>query len=290
MSSERTLTWTLLLSKWTEFARAAVALPAGGDGARWKASVPAVIGLQALTHALGELDMVCAGSGGAGGAGGADDYEVGQDRAEVMIRQYTRDLHEIWKGEAMPGGMAELVSDARLALSATREAGLELVSPLPRMVAPAPSGARAGARGSAIAEGFDGEVWILKPGTVVFAGVVAAFVKTRTGRPAGAGVVRAVASALGLSRDGQAWPASRRVPGMRQVYRQFEDGQPARDVIVPMRDELPAGFPMLVEWVSKGRVAAEFPQAEVLAWTQSQERTLAGRTLPTIEPQAPLEP
>jgi hypothetical protein len=285
MSSERPLTWTLLLAKWTEFARAAVALPAGDQGARWKASVPAVIGLQAVAHALGELDMVCAGGQGADRPSAADDYEVGQDRAEVMIRQYVRELHEIWKGEAMPAGMAELVSDARRALEATREAGVELVSPLPRMIAPVPTGSR----GATLAEGFDGEVWILKPGTVVFAGAVAAFVKTRTGRPPLAEVVRAVEAALGLKGLGGGW-VRRRVPGMRQVYRQFEDGQAARDVIVAMRDELPAGFPMLVEWVSRGAIAAEFGAAEVRAWLESQERMLGGRTLPTIEPQGPLEP
>src|SRR5262245_40321112 len=49
------LTWPALLGHWTAFAQNSLALPKTADGDRWRAAVPAIIGLQALTHALGDL-------------------------------------------------------------------------------------------------------------------------------------------------------------------------------------------------------------------------------------------
>src|SRR5262245_33826970 len=102
MSGEtRVLTWAALLAKWTEFAKAAVALPREGDGGRLRRAVPALIGLQAVTQALGELNRL-------------PKYEraVGLDRATILINRYTGELTSIWQGQE-PAEVAELASDAR---------------------------------------------------------------------------------------------------------------------------------------------------------------------------------
>ena len=48
--SERAMTWAALLGKWTEFAQSALALPDDDEGGRLREAVPAIIGLQAVTH------------------------------------------------------------------------------------------------------------------------------------------------------------------------------------------------------------------------------------------------
>ncbi|HRP64065.1 MAG TPA: hypothetical protein PK400_12270, partial [Phycisphaerales bacterium] len=49
------LTWTGLLSQWVRFAQSAPALPKNAEGERWRAAVPSVIALQAVTFALNDL-------------------------------------------------------------------------------------------------------------------------------------------------------------------------------------------------------------------------------------------
>src|SRR5258705_12300610 len=105
MSGEtRVLTWAALLAKWTEFAKSAVALPAEGEGGRLRRAVPAVIGLQAVTHALAELSLLPEG-----------ERAVGLDKASVLIARYSDDLSMIWDGR-VPGEVGELALDAEQAL------------------------------------------------------------------------------------------------------------------------------------------------------------------------------
>ena len=84
------MTWAALLAKWTEFARAAVALPDTAEGSRWKGAVPGIIALQALTHALAEAGELP-----------PDEWSVACDRAGVIIRQHASELHALWRGEPL---------------------------------------------------------------------------------------------------------------------------------------------------------------------------------------------
>lgn len=110
MDTQDTLTWSALLARWTDFARAAVALPDTGEPGRWKRAVPDVIALQAVYHALGETGSLPAG-----------ERALGLDRAEVLIKKHAARLGELWVGAPMPGLLAELVADARAALKQARD-------------------------------------------------------------------------------------------------------------------------------------------------------------------------
>jgi hypothetical protein len=101
---ERVLTWAALLSKWMDFARASVALPREGEGGKLRQAVPALIGLQAVTQALAELDRLAHG-----------ERALGLDRAAVLIGRYENELTSIW-GDEIPPDVRELSSDARQAL------------------------------------------------------------------------------------------------------------------------------------------------------------------------------
>lgn len=91
--ASRVLTWAALLGKWTELARASVAFPKTSEGAKWRKSVPDLIGLQAITHALGELDLLR-----------AEERGLALDRAAVGIETHAANLAGLFAGE---GGKAE---------------------------------------------------------------------------------------------------------------------------------------------------------------------------------------
>jgi hypothetical protein len=106
--SQRIVTWSALLAKWTEFARAAVALPHQGESGMLKQSVPALIGLQAVTQALAELDRLA-----------RSERDLGLDRAAVLIKRYDAELSSVWAGH-VPADVHELVEDARQSLEAAQ--------------------------------------------------------------------------------------------------------------------------------------------------------------------------
>jgi DNA-binding transcriptional LysR family regulator len=103
------LTWATLLARWTDFARSAVALPREGEGGRLRQAVPSLIGLQAVTHALAELDRLP-----------ELERSVGLDRAEVLIGRYDAAIGAIWAGEPRPDNVSEFVTDANAALEGAK--------------------------------------------------------------------------------------------------------------------------------------------------------------------------
>lgn len=94
------LTWAVLLGRWIEFAQAAVALPNDDAGQRWRASVPDLIGLQAVWFALQHLDEL-----------DRPQQAVGLDRAAVLIEQHRANLEQRF-GADLPPAVAELLQDA----------------------------------------------------------------------------------------------------------------------------------------------------------------------------------
>jgi hypothetical protein len=99
------LTWTGLLAQWVRFAQASLALPAEGDGARWRASVPAIINLQAVTFALADLDRLP-----------AHEHALALDKAEMLINSSVAELDGIWTGGITSPLLIEICDDAKAAL------------------------------------------------------------------------------------------------------------------------------------------------------------------------------
>lgn len=95
------LTWAVLLGRWVEFARAAVALPTQGRGGRLRDSVPDLIALQAVWFALHHLSELSHA-----------ERSLGLDRARVLIDRHADALARRWDGN-LPASIAELLADAR---------------------------------------------------------------------------------------------------------------------------------------------------------------------------------
>jgi len=238
------LTWTVLLGRWVEFAKASVALPADDEGARWRGSVAAVINLQAVTFALGDLGRL-----------GSEERALGRDKAEVLIRENAGVLEGVWRGEVMPGSLMELCGDAREALEMSAYAGVvELVweGPGP-MVMPRIEAGKAW-----------GTLAVMQPGTIVMPGEPVAWWVDRDGtvlEGALAGCVK----------------HEPRVP--RQVYRQIdENGRITGDMIAALNAEPPAGMPLLVPLFERGRPVGHFT-LEAERWEAQQRAAMEGEMI-----------
>lgn len=104
------LTWVVLLGRWVEFARSALALPQDGDGQAMRESVPDIIALQAVWFALQHIDEL-----------DADERALGIARADVLIERHTRAVTARWYGRPMPVELRSLINDAREALAKLRQ-------------------------------------------------------------------------------------------------------------------------------------------------------------------------
>lgn len=101
----RKLTWAALLGRWVEFARSAVALPDDAPGRAVRAAVPDIIGLQAVTMALGEAELL-----------EPDERALGLDRARVLIERHTRNIRTQFADQDVPAMLTELIDDAEQAV------------------------------------------------------------------------------------------------------------------------------------------------------------------------------
>lgn len=95
------LTWAVLLGKWVDFARSAVALPNDEQGKRLRASVPDLIMLQAVWFALQHMDELT-----------PDEVSLGLDRAAVLIEQHTTQLRDRWQPQPLPDRIEQLIDEA----------------------------------------------------------------------------------------------------------------------------------------------------------------------------------
>jgi len=96
------LTWAVLLAKWTEFARASVALPEAGEAGRVRRSVTDIIALQAVWFALRQLDEL-----------DRAERSLGLDRAGVLIDRHTSAIAGRFAGQPMPAELQDLIDDVR---------------------------------------------------------------------------------------------------------------------------------------------------------------------------------
>ncbi len=252
------LTWPALLARWTAFAQSSVALPKNAAGDRWRMAVPAIINLQAVTFALGEIDQLTR----------EGERAVALDKSEIIIRSATGQLHALWRGEPLPNELVALMHDAGVAMEVARGdfAGLEATG----TTAPAvPGGAMSGAEGiewrvteerlivnhpgdlvARLQElQFEGDLWVPTPGVPMFRGAPAAFAREAGGGRPDEHVLRAVKEFLvDVSRPEP-------VASFRQVYRQFDfaAGRAVRDLVAPVGPSIPAGQALLVPAIRGGR-------------------------------------
>ncbi len=233
--SERAMTWAALLGKWTEFAQSALALPKDDEGGRLREAVPAIIGLQAVTHALAELDDL-----------DPDERALGLDRADMLIRQHAGEVNRIWKGHEIPEALREMVDDARLAHRIQTESGWEWVVAGETLLTPHP----AQVVEVLLSAGFEGDLFLPTPGVPIFEGAPAAFVRgVQDSDELFELIEAAVGDFLGEAEGPEPMPIA------RQVYRQFDfsRGGPVRDVVRPMDAELTPGQPLLVPVILAGQ-------------------------------------
>ncbi len=236
MDDPRLLTWAALLGKWTEFAQAALALPKEGEAGLLRAGVPDIIGLQAITHALGELDTLTT----------PGERALALDRAAVGIRAHESSLRSTWAGRALHPELRALIDDAFRALRAAREGGLEWRVAAPAMIAAHP----AELLEALAAAGFSGDLFVPAPGVVLFQHCPAVFARGPHGQPAPPGARTAIETFYTDLGD----PEFR--PVMRQAYRQFDfaKGRPVRDLVVDSNDAPPGGQPLLVAAMAAGKI------------------------------------
>jgi len=228
------LTWAALLAHWTDFARSAVALPTGGEGGRWRRAVAPVIALQAVTHALGEIDQL-----------DDDERAVGLDKGELLIDEHAGELERIWADAELPELVAELIDDAREALVAAIGGGVEW-----RVETESAAFGHPGELVAALLTlGFDGDLYLPSPGVPLFATSVAAYIAGPDGAEP---PMEAVALVADFLADAVSEPQVATAP--RQVYRQFDFGAggPVRDLVVPLAGDPPPGQPLLVPAILAG--------------------------------------
>ncbi len=107
------LTWASLLARWMEFARSSAALPRTVEGDRWRRSVAPIIELQAVTHALAELERIT-----------DSEAALGIARSDVIIDRAEESLLRTWGvtiAADLHPELVGLIGDARLALDAARK-------------------------------------------------------------------------------------------------------------------------------------------------------------------------
>lgn len=231
----------MLLARWTEFARSAVALPKDGAGGRWRESVPAIIGLQAITLALRDLDERELD----------EDRSLAIDTASVGVDRHAEALAGIWADTPWPDELHELLEDARRALVDAEASGLEWCVDGERASLEHP----AELTGFLEEAGFEGDLYLAAPGQVLSRSCPCAFLHEPGGGVPDEPVIEAVAAFLaanGVGSDGV-----RRGPP-RQAYRQFDfaRGGPVRDLVAWMGGDPRAGQPLLVPVVLGGQVQA----------------------------------
>ena len=226
--SPRLLDWSVMLAKWTEYAQAAAALPAGAEGPRWRHCVSPIITMQALIAALGEMDELPRAH-----------RSVLVDAAAALLHIQLEVIHEAWSGELIPDSIGELIHESQQAVADAQRLGTEWRVIDERIEAP---NLRPIAE-MMIEAGFRGDLFAARPGAALFRGAPLAFF-----RP-------------GLNSNLPEGCESADVIGPRQCYRQIDDvtGAPVRDLVTGPDDPLQPGQPLLTPLITNGVLAPDTP-------------------------------
>ncbi len=247
-SPSQDLSWPLLLAKWTEYAKAAVALPTTDEGNRDRDSVPAVIALQAICFALSEIHRLP-----------TDERLLGIERAEYIVRERSVELDRLWRGYPMPDAMLDLLTDARHAVQHASTLGTEY-----RAAANSTSPDLAALRtlqttlNAASTDAHPLTAYALHPGTRVNAGTPVLFVNPDC---------PIALTPAALSPD---CPLTEpRTTAPMQVYRNAE-GEVTTDLAAPMNTTMPPGRPLLIPLLIDGETRPLPSEAEIARWVEVQ--------------------
>jgi hypothetical protein len=225
--------WMVLLAQATQLAAAAQAWPDGAEGDRLRESVPDLVQLQAVRIAMEQLDRIP-----------ADRRAYARDHAEWLVRRASERLGERWRGEPMPEPMLEAMTAARGSIARSLYAGLRCLrwpGPGPLLVP----------RWLGELDGMVGTLAVMEPGTIALEGEVVAW---------------------WTEHPPLQCPGCREepLPEPVQVYRRFDASGRYRDsATVPLRDELPAGMPMLLPLCVAGQRVGSL-QRDPVAWLAMQ--------------------
>jgi hypothetical protein len=233
-----TLTWSALLARWTEFAASAVALPDSGEPGRWKRAVPQIVTLQAVVHALDELDEL-----------EPEEIPVALDRAALAVREAVRTVQDIWDGDALPPEAQDLCDESEAAIILAESIGLAWTVAGVSMECAHPASLSAAIEAIGIAD----TVLVPTPGVPLFRSSVAAHFRPAVWDP---DRIAEVAELIETSLDADGDAAFAGFIPQMQVYRQFDfaRGGPVRDLVVPTALGVAAGQPLLIPAVSGGRI------------------------------------
>jgi hypothetical protein len=94
------LTWAVLLARWTDFARSAVALPENGELGLVRQSVTDIITLQAVWFTLRQMDEL-----------DPAEQALGIDRAGVLIARHSNAIRARFHHYSMPEDLQSLLND-----------------------------------------------------------------------------------------------------------------------------------------------------------------------------------
>ena len=94
------LTWAVLLARWTDFARSAVALPEAGEPGLVRQSVTDIITLQAVWFSLGQMDELSEA-----------ERALGLDRAGVLIQRHRDAIQARFGEQPLPEDLQSLLDD-----------------------------------------------------------------------------------------------------------------------------------------------------------------------------------
>lgn len=241
------LTWSVLLSKWTAFAQSALSLPDTEEGERWKRSVTPMIGLQALTYALGDSASLS-----------TNERLFGIDRAGVSIRRHAKELDEIWRGEPMPDELIELLDDAGRALAAAAHIAFHWRAASDGFVMPSIDALV----DELLEAGYEGELFACAPGTIL-----------------GEGEPAMVSRPFEIEVDLPGCASDTSATAQQQIYRSIDEGtKTVRDTIVPFHAQMPAGRPLLDHVIASGDRMRELSETvDVERWIEQQARVFEGR-------------
>lgn len=250
-------TWTSLLAQALHLAQASAAFAKTADGDRFRAAVPAIISLQAITLALQGIDKLDHAERG-----------LGIDRARLLLAKHAAELHTLWRGEQFPATITELMADAHAAIATAAGRGvLLIVTGQSSCLVQSLLLAQPARVGQIMLDfGFAGTLWLAGPGVAIGPDSPIAFVRGPRGGAPETAVLDKLADSIaieaGFTQSFTVKPGLQRllVPRAVQVYRTIEPlsghAQAAASVVVDtfawFDDALPAGRPLLVPVLEAG--------------------------------------